>query len=559
MGSVSEQSGWWGGPVMAGLEASIMRYARVVLVAALGFETSCVSIATKTEYTEDLIRRKTHVEEIPNSTTYVPRAALDGETVTLTFHSDERCKTTLTPVYHKVAHHHHSIADGPQGTVFHPAYTAVYGLILGATGVYSYADADSLASDPSNMDSGSASPADYQNAGLVLMGVGTALLAIAAIDQVRLSDDEEDLGEIDHDAEVTEDSCHPGHPDVVANEKVILRVDGVDWKAGGMTDAHGTLKVGLGELPESAFKSTQLELTATLSEGTTPVVLSEKSTARLLEALGSDPQARVARDRDAQELASCEQQVASASMLQATVETGSRELRRMEEQWQHAHESCGDKWQPSHEEALAKFHAQVEATAQDRANKVCAEAVQSAMLDFDGPADAGMDGGGDYYGPATADPDNADLLAAIDAVHTRCKDVPNGAKAMATVDARLSKLKKDTEREKRRGAVLATMQQRFEANDAVGLASLVVKDADARAVLVSSPQASSLMVGLASFWVGRVEQGSPGSATSQLCATRTLIRVVAGDAEWMKLRKSAVERAGVVNGSKLAKTMDGCK
>lgn len=533
-----------------------MRYARVLLVAALSVETSCVSIATKTEYTEDLVRRRSHVEQIPDSTTYDSRATFDGETISLTFHSEQRCKTTLTPVYHKVARHHHSIADGPQGAVFHPGYTAAFGLILGGTGVYSYADADSLASEASGMDSGSASPADYQNIGLVLLGIGTGLLAIAAIDQYRLADDEEDLGEVDHEPEVNEDSCHV---EVVANEKVILRVDGVDWKAGGMTDAHGTVRVGLGELPESAFKSTQLELTATLSEGTTPVVLSEKSTSRLLDALAADPQARIARDRDAQKLASCEQQVASASALQVTADTGSRELQRIGEQWQHARESCGDKWQPSHEDALTKFHAQVEATTQDRANKVCAEAVQSAMLDFDGPADERMGGGGDDYGPATADPDNADLKAAIEVVHTRCKDLPNGVKAIASVDNRYNKLKNDIEREKRRNAVLEKMQERFSANDAVGLASIVVKDTDARAVLVSSPQASSLMVGLASFWVGRVEQGSAGSATAQLCATRTLIRVVAGEAEWMKLRKSAVERAGVVNGSKLAKTMDGCK
>jgi hypothetical protein len=555
MSSVSGQLGWSGGPVQGGLEAS-MRFARVLLVVALCVETSCVSIATKTEYTEDLVRRRSNVEEIPNSTTYVPRAALDGETLALTFHSEERCKTTVTPVYHKVAHHHHSIADGPQGTVFHPGYTAVYGLVIGATGAYGYADADALASDASSTGSGSTNPADYQNIGLVLMSVGVGLLAIAAIDQYRLSDDEEDLGEVDHEPEVSEDSCHG---DVVANEKVILRVDGIDWKAGGITDAHGTVKVGLGELPESAFKSSQLELTATLSEGATPVVLSEKSTSRLLDALAADPQARIARDRDAQKLASCEQQVASAATLQVTVDTGARELQRIEGQWQQARESCGDKWQPSHEEAFTKFHAQVEATAQERANKVCADAVKSAMLDFDGPAEGGMDGGGDYYGPATADPDNPDLKAAIEAVHTSCKDLPNGAKAIASVDDRLNKLRKDLEREKRRNAVFATMQERFQANDAVGLASIVVKDADARAALVSSPQAASLMVGLASFWVGRVEQGSGGSANAQLCATRTLIRVVAGDAEWMKLRKSAVERAGVVNGSRLAKTMDGCK
>ena len=63
--------------------------------------------------------------------------------------------------------------------------------------------------------------------------------------------------------------------------------------------------------------------------------------------------------------------------------------------------------------------------------------------------------------------------------------------------------------------------------------------------------------GLADYWIDKAGQGSGNQ--SQLCATRLLVKLAAGDLEWNKLRRTAVERAGVARGSKIAKAMEACK
>lgn len=189
-----------------------------MLLGALGatIASGCVSVATKTTYSEEPVRRRSKVSTIADSKHYFAKSKLEGEMLALTVGSEHQCRVAVTPIFHKYARHERTVADTARGSTMQPRYTALYGLTFSALGAYSCLDADSLASTST---SGS-TPGDYRSGGITLIGVGAALLAIAAIDQIRLQDSSEDLGEVEHEPEVREEACKRKPAD---GEKVIVR------------------------------------------------------------------------------------------------------------------------------------------------------------------------------------------------------------------------------------------------------------------------------------------------------------------------------------------------
>jgi hypothetical protein len=297
----------------------------------------------------------------------------------------------------------------------------------------------------------------------------------------------------------------------------------------------------LGELPEAAFRYNPLELVATVDDNDVPIVLSDKATSELMEVLAANPQSKIARDRDAQLAASCQQQFAEVQALSVTVDTGTRELALIERRWNQAKAACGDKWRPEQESALVAFQESVEKTARERTARACSDTAARALEFFD------------------QDPDGIEenTTEIIEAVRKSCDGVADAATIIAPVEARVRKLDAARTRAAKRDAMLAKMNERYSAHDALGLQAIVAKDADAKAVLLGNGQGPALAKALAEYWIEKAAQGAGNQ--NQLCATRSLVRLAAGDLEWSKLRRAAVERAGVARGSKVAQAMEACK
>ena len=239
--------------------------------------------------------------------------------------------------------------------------------------------------------------------------------------------------------------------------------------------------------------------------------------------------------------ASCQQQVDAAQALTVTIETGARELKRIEQQWTQAKSACASRW--TVEQAFTAFHTQMDVTAQQRATKSCDEAGQQAT----GALDASeAEGGESRWSP--------DDLAS--AVREQCKDVSNGPAVVAAVDQRVRKLQASREREKKREAALDVLNQRLRQNDAVGLLATISKDPDAKAMLLGSANSADLVIGLAKHWISNL---AGAGAQNQLCASHGLSASCREIWEWTKLRAEAVANAGPVNGTKISNVMKACK
>jgi hypothetical protein len=512
----------------------------VAAFVAMSATLGCASITTNTTYTEQAVRRHSKVTPLEDSTRYIAKATVKGDAVLLSLTSEQQCEVAITPIFHKYAHHERTVADTPGGTALQPASLAIYGLVLGAAGLYGYADADSLASQSTD----GTTATDYRNSGLTITGIGAVLLVVAGIDALRLVDDDEDLGEVKHEREVSQEACKR-HP--VSGQRVVLalrhaREKSGEWRAGELTDDDGNVSIGLAELPESAFHDDQLELVANVEDGEANVLLSEAATTRLMEALVSNPQSRISRDRDTALATSCQQQVLEAKSGTVSIETSTREIQLLERRWSQAKSVCEDKWSKEYEDSMAAFHEAVEQTARERAARACDDAGQRALTAFD----EGGDEADDFSTP--------DLLEALRRVCTGSKDADA---IVARVEARARKAETARARLAQRDALLAKLQERSSAHDASGFQSVLAKSDDARAALLSSGQAATITATLAQYWIEKAGAGTGNQ--SQLCAARSLMRLTSGDLEWSKLRRNAVERAGVAKGSKIASAMEACK
>jgi hypothetical protein len=329
----------------------------------------CLPITSTTRYADILIDRPTVVETLSGSLRYLATPAVEDQTLVVDLASEETCRSTTTPVYHKTAHITRAV-NAPGN--WRPVYTAGLGVTGAALGVLFFADADNLAAKGS-LEGQTSTPSDYRGVGVALAAVGAAALAVALVDTVRLEDSEEDLGPHRGAPEVTDDVCHRR---TVAKTPLVARAPRAEWSVQSATDVQGIARVPLSALPEAAFRGTELTLVLEVEGAAFPVTLPKLATSMLLTVLAGDSRSRVAIDRDAARAAVCEAQVSGATALGVTAATTDRELDRVLEQWRLARAACGDKWQPQNDQAYGVFAVQVEARQQELARVAEADALE---------------------------------------------------------------------------------------------------------------------------------------------------------------------------------------
>lgn len=317
-----------------------------VLGTLAAVQNGCVKVNTSTTFTEQFVGEESAVKTVEGSLQYHPTAKVVGESLSVTLKADEQCKTLVTPSFRKTAHHVREIDDASKSSLFsRPRYLVLYAAAALASGAILYFGADSIASGNPDSD-----PSDYRAYGLILGGFGAAITTVVIADQIRLRDSDEDLGNVRHDPKVSEGVCRP-RP--VANEKVEFGVEGGDWHAESITDSMGTTRIGLQELPESAFAS-DLRLSIKVARTSVSLTLPDGSAAQLLATLSEDPKSRVTRDRVATALALCDAAVVAAR-------TASREIKAKPDEavtaWSDAKNKCGSNWGDEPEKELASVVA----------------------------------------------------------------------------------------------------------------------------------------------------------------------------------------------------------
>ncbi len=514
---------------------------RQLVMAAATLLTGCVSVASTTTYSETLISRRRSVHTVPSSLRYLATAKPAELAVIARIRSVETCRTQVTPVFRKVAHIKREAAPGPEGALG-PGTSGAAGLLGLGMGVYSYAAADTLAipdpaADPTEKP---LTADDYRLSGALLAGTGVALLGIALIDAVRLTDDDRVIGNIDGDPDVSEEPCHLGP---VSGTEIVASAARGAWAARATTDDDGRVRLDLRDLTEDALTSDGLELTLSIDEARVVTTVPADATAALLAQLAAEPTTRVARDREARARAGCAEQVARATGGTIDVDTSSATVAGIESAWRQARTRCDDRWTPEHEQAFAAFRAQVQATTEARAIRDCAEAGAR---------------GAAVVAELLEDGEPLDDEAVRDDVSQRCEGAPNQAAVVARVVARLKEAERDRARAQRLEAIVEALNGRLGANDAVGLRALVARDRDAAAVLRTAPGTPGWLVELARHWIGQLERGGSAAALRpQLCAARGLVQAFVGQAAWNKLRADVARRGDVARAARIAKELDG--
>ncbi len=503
----------------------------LVALAASG----CARISTKVEYSDTLVSRATKVTTVEESLRYLTSApSVVGTNVVVEVKSEETCRTKITPWYRRTTQVTRELRPDATGKAFGPATTGVTGLLLAGMGAYSVANAQSLADMSRQSDGTTSTPDDYRNLGAVLIGTGAIVGTVALIDAFRLRDEVRDGGEHAGNPEVSEDSCHRK---ALSNAKVVARVDRVTgFETESATNANGVARFSMLELPSNALGGHSLVLSLAIGDAIVPVRFGSAEIEALRNSLDTAPDSRISRDREAKKTATCQYLVDTVGAEHVTSDTGDRQVARLQRDWDHAKATCGDKWLPEHEQRLASFKVEVEASAKDRATLACKDAVATAREAISLDAED----------------------TGIDAARTACDGVENGSKLIGALEEAQRRRKAEQARAEQRAASADALMARMRASDAIGVRAMLAKDPELKALLRGDAGWATM---IASHWIGALERGATGKdVRAQLCASRSLIIAFSGEAEWNRLRAKAVERAGVTNGARIAKQMNagGC-
>ena len=320
---------------------------RTVLVTIVVLVTSCVKVNTQTNYSEVFVADQSATNVVGDSLRYHPVARIEGTTLSLLLGQDEECQRVVTPVYHKVAHYSR-FPTGP--TFLRPAYFALAGALAAATGATVYLDANGLATSSMGNDT----PSDYQNIGLVVGALGLALVTIASVDEIRLRNTDEDLGNVSHEPAITTATCRTR---AASDTEISLEIPGVDWRVKGLTGADGRVQLSLTDIPEAAFHDgkTSFEVHV-IGNQTFPI--DGVDDGHLLGTLAANPTSRVSRERVAKAIALCTTAVGVAHDASGEIHSKPDEAVAA---FNNAKSACGGYWSDDYERELT----QAETSAHD--------------------------------------------------------------------------------------------------------------------------------------------------------------------------------------------------
>jgi hypothetical protein len=505
------------------------------MLIAMAAGVGCARISSTPTYTETLIDRESSTRTVADSRRYTVRSKLGDQAVDVVIRSEETCRTKVTPIYRKEAHITRTAAiEQP----FSPAAMSVYGLVLGSAGIYSYATADTRGVVGGTNDE--LTPDEYRTSGIILGATGAVLLGIALVDAIRLVDEDKVIGEVAGEPEVTEEACH-AKP--VTNAVVVAKVGRLDFAARGTTDANGSVRLDLHELPEDAFARPDLGLTLDVDGETVQLAIAAEPTRTLRAALEADATSRVVRDREAKARASCAERVREVAEVTIDADSSLWAVERAEADWRSARSACGSAWEPAHEQAQQAFAARVAATAAERATRTCMDAGEGAAQLLAQRLEADEE--------LLTD----ELASEVDA---RCAGASNAAAVRAGLAKKIKAADEERALVAQREQRIAALDTAFRRNDALGVRTILAADRRIASALRMADAAPAWLTGLATHWIRKLERGEQDAgALRQLCAARALVLSYLGEKAWTRLRTEAVGRVDVAQGARLAKVLEG--
>ncbi|MBS2031751.1 MAG: hypothetical protein JST54_27890 [Deltaproteobacteria bacterium] len=245
----------------------------------------CVTVHETSTTHDTSVRTERSLEPIEGTAHLRVGATASGTTAAFSATKLQRCNETAIPVVHRTE----MVKRDTKGSLF---VAPLLGTILVGTGLYSYFDADGLASTP-DAQGNTGDPNDYRGLGLAMVGAGAVAFAIAAVDLYRTRDSEFDRGEVQLEPDITEREC-PAQP-VSGNAKLILGAAGIPLVFDDRGHASVSLEnLGVADLPSASPWKVNLE------GSEAAVSWKEEELASLVAALRANPSSRLAREETAQ-------------------------------------------------------------------------------------------------------------------------------------------------------------------------------------------------------------------------------------------------------------------
>lgn len=262
-----------------------------------------MSIKSTTTYSETLVSSRDQVEVKAGSRVFDATPIVRDEALVVSIATVETCRTSTIETYRKIEHVTREVdPDGKDLGKFHPGYPIATGAVFFGLGALVYANADSIAAQPT--DSGQmSSPDGIHSAGLLIGAIGVPLVVVGVVDLLRLRDSQVDVGEVHHESEAATASCNRRH---LANQHLTLAADKTEWSISSRSNERGVVSFSLKEMPEAAFRQdvSELSLTLQVADEVVPITIETDAAKQLRDALEADPNSRLATDRAAAKAAS---------------------------------------------------------------------------------------------------------------------------------------------------------------------------------------------------------------------------------------------------------------
>lgn len=306
--------------------------------AALLWSAGCAPIKTDIKFVDVPIETKHVSRAIEGSRTFAANARIDGAHLVIALTSEETCEVAEVPIIRR--RRVVTRTEAQSGFILGEYTIGIGGLVLGGLALN---DPDRACSAAGQGGEPTTDREDCVTLGWGLVALGAAVIGLAALDTLRTTDFEQDLGAQEGPHETTRKTCHAGP---VAGREVELRIG--DAAHRGTTSAAGEVSFSMTDAREEDLPSPAAPALLQLDGESVTVAVKLRQHSDLATHLLDVPTSRVARDRAEVELRSCDQAVAAAVGHAIRPDTDEAAITEAELQWVRAKQQCGAQWTPAH-------------------------------------------------------------------------------------------------------------------------------------------------------------------------------------------------------------------
>jgi hypothetical protein len=259
------------------------------LVVAVVANAACAPAYVHESVDERVHDSATRHESVPDAVDYRIAPSVRGDSLVLAITRAERCADIEIAHAHRTTHTEREL-DRKAAITFW-----VIGGVLGLVGIPTYFDADHLArtqNEQATDMSMMTTPGEVRRAGVALMTIGAAALALAGATHLRAIDSDRDDGVITRDPVRKEYACRERAASGVG---FTVLLDSAALS--GQTDGTGRAELALTDVADAAVPRAGTAIGVAIGSVKATVALAGNEAAQLEQALASNPMSRLAKDR----------------------------------------------------------------------------------------------------------------------------------------------------------------------------------------------------------------------------------------------------------------------